>query len=173
MVPDELYLLDLRNGESTAQWLLVPVNGPTPGRRYGHSINYFKPYLVVFGGNTGNEPVRDVWCLNVDKSPFSWEKLNTGTETTTPDARVYHTSSICTTGMANGMIVVFGGRNAVPTALNDTWGLRRHRDGRWDWVKAPYKSNTEKPLARYQVKKFNSAQFYICWLNAFDYWRSK
>jgi len=34
--------------------------------------------------------------------------------------------------------------------LKDTWGLRRHRDGRWDWVKAPYKPNTEEPLARYQ-----------------------
>ena len=34
--------------------------------------------------------------------------------------------------------------------MKDTWGLRRHRDGRWDWIKAPYKSNSEEPLARYQ-----------------------
>ena len=34
-------------------WTIVPVVGPTPGRRYGLSLTYSKPYLVVFGGNTG------------------------------------------------------------------------------------------------------------------------
>ena len=37
------------------------------------------------------------------------------------------------------MIVIFGGRYGNQNnqlALNDTWGLRRHRDGPWDWVKA-------------------------------------
>jgi protein phosphatase len=36
------------------------------------------------------------------------------------------------------MLVVFGGRTTDQSALNDTWGLRKHRDGRLDWVKAPY-----------------------------------
>lgn len=54
------------------------------------------------------------------------------------------------TGSANGMMVVFGGRGPDANALNDTWGLRRHRDGRWDWVKAPYKNNNDAPLSRYQ-----------------------
>jgi protein phosphatase len=37
------------------------------------------------------------------------------------------------------MIVIFGGRAGDTAALNDTWGLRRHRNGLWDWVRAPYK----------------------------------
>jgi len=53
-------------------------------------------------------------------------------------------------GSATGMMVIFGGRTGDQGALKDTWGLRRHRDGRWDWIKAPYKSNGEEPLARYQ-----------------------
>ena len=53
--------------------MIVPVVGKTPGRRYGHSIVFSKPFLIVFGGNTGTEPVNDVWCLNVDKAPFSWQ----------------------------------------------------------------------------------------------------
>ena len=53
-------------------------------------------------------------------------------------------------GSATGMMVIFGGRTGDQGALKDTWGLRRHRDGRWDWIKAPYKSGTEEPLARYQ-----------------------
>ncbi len=26
----------------------------TPGQRYGHTMVFNKPYLVVFGGNSGN-----------------------------------------------------------------------------------------------------------------------
>lgn len=47
------------------------------------------------------------------------------------------------------MIIFFGGRGADNNSLNDTWGLRRHRDGNWDFVKAPYKSDKNLPIARY------------------------
>lgn len=53
LASDDLYLLDMRNGEEQAQWMIVPVVGSTPGRRYGHSIVFSKPHLLVFGGNTG------------------------------------------------------------------------------------------------------------------------
>jgi hypothetical protein len=53
-------LLDIRAGEEKSQWIMVPVVGTTPGRRYGHTLVFCKPYLLVFGGNTGNEPVNDV-----------------------------------------------------------------------------------------------------------------
>lgn len=72
LASDDLFLLDLRNGEHAAQWMIVPVVGQTPGRRYGHSIIFSKPFLLVFGGNTGTEPVNDTWVLNVDRAPFSW-----------------------------------------------------------------------------------------------------
>jgi hypothetical protein len=36
------------------------------------------------------------------------------------------------------MIVVYGGRGADGSALNDSWGLRRHTEGSWDWIRAPY-----------------------------------
>ena len=127
----------------------VPVVGRTPGRRYGHTIIFCKPYLLVFGGNTGTESVNDVWCLNVDKAPFTWDPLKiAGAEA--PCIRAYHSASLCTTGSASGMMVTFGGRTSDQSALKDTWGLRRHRDGRWDWVRAPYKVGSEEPLARYQ-----------------------
>lgn len=104
--------------------------------------------MLVFAGNTGTEPVNDIWCLNVDKAPFSWNKLEiTGEQ---PAVRAYHSAALCQTGAATGMMVIFGGRTQDQSALKDTYGLRRHRDGRWDWVKAPYKPSTEEPLARYQ-----------------------
>lgn len=33
--------------------------------------------------------------------------------------------------------------------MNDIWGLRKHRDGTWDWVTPP-KSTSYTPLNRYQ-----------------------
>ena len=148
LVPDDLYLLDLRSGEEHAQWIIVPVVGTTPGRRYGHSIVFSKPYLIVFGGNTGNESANDVWVLNVEKAPLFWTKLEC--EGDSPPVRVYHSAALCSTGTANGMMVVFGGRTGGQAALNDTWGLRRHRNGSWDWVRAPYKPNAEPSVGRYQ-----------------------
>lgn len=110
LASDDLVLLDLRSNDNTGNWTVVPVVGPTPGRRYGHSLTYTKPYLVVFGGNTGQEPVNDCWCLNVEKSPFSWVKIDCE-KGELPTARVYHSASLCTTGTAAGMVVVFGGRS--------------------------------------------------------------
>ena len=48
LASDDLYLLDMRNGEEMAQWMIVPVVGSTPGRRYGHTIIFSKPHLLVF-----------------------------------------------------------------------------------------------------------------------------
>lgn len=71
---------------------------------------FIKPYLLVYGGNTGTEPVNDVWCLNLEKAPYNWLKLETGNEV--PPVRVYHSSALCSTGSANGMMVIFGGRTS-------------------------------------------------------------
>jgi diadenosine tetraphosphatase ApaH/serine/threonine PP2A family protein phosphatase len=148
LASDDLYLLDLRQGEEQAQWIIVPVVGPTPGRRYGHVITFCMPYLLVFGGNTGSDAVNDVWFLSVEKAPFSWAKITSSSES--PAVRVYHSAAQCLSGSAAGMMVIFGGRTSDQSALNDTWGLRRHRDGSWDWIKAPYRPGSLIPVARYQ-----------------------
>lgn len=110
LADDNLYVFDVRNGEDHANWIIVPVIGTTPGRRYGHTMVLIKPYLIIYGGNTGTEPVNDVWSLNLDKSPYSWMKLECTAEA--PCVRVYHSAALCSTGSANGMMVIFGGRTA-------------------------------------------------------------
>ena len=70
LASDDLYLLDLRSGDGISfedkidvgVWMVVPVVGTTPGRRYGHTLVFTKPFLLVHGGNTGQEPVND--CCN-------------------------------------------------------------------------------------------------------------
>lgn len=48
-----------------------------------------------------------------------------------------------------GMMVIFGGRSSDSKSLNDIWGLRQHRNGKWDWVEGPSRSGYI-PDARYQ-----------------------
>lgn len=110
LASDDLYLLDLRSGEESATWMIVPVVGITPGRRYGHSAVFSKPHLLVFGGNTGSEAVNDVWCLNVERAPFSWARLDVNGDQ--PAVRVYHSAALCEQGSATGMMVIFGGRTS-------------------------------------------------------------
>jgi len=144
---DELYLLDIRNEESS-QWMSVPVMGTTPGRRYGHTMIFNKPLLIVFGGNNGQQAECDIWILDVERSPFQWQEVAVMGKRG-PLPRVYHSAEVCREGPAAGMMVVFGGRTAENKSLKDTWGLRQHRDGRWDWVEAPAKRGAP-PEPRFQ-----------------------
>lgn len=149
---DELYLLDVRNVEKDGQfsWMTVPTEGPTPGKRYGHSMVYNKPLLILFGGNNGQSALNDVWTLDVEKSPFAWTSVKVMMDPgKAPVARVYHSADLCSEGPAAGMTVVFGGRTSDNKSLKDAWGLRQHRDGRWDWVEAPAKKGPS-PEPRYQ-----------------------
>ena len=149
---DELFLLDLKAGDDKALWVPVEAKGPSPGPRYGHSLVFIKPHIVVFGGNSGNESLNDVWLMNLEKSPYSWFLVELRGRVERPPARVYHAAGVCNAGAANGMMVVFGGRGNDQKELNDSWGLRKHRDGSWDWIKAPYKDVDKiMPKGRYQV----------------------
>lgn len=147
---EDLFLFDMKKGEEYSNWLIVPTSGPNPGKRYGHSINFVKPNLVIFGGNSGDEMLNDVWILSIEITPFSWQKLDFKSEV--PSPRQYHSASECLSGNAAGMIIVFGGRTVEKSNENDLWGLRKHRDGKWEWVKAISKSKENiQPAGRHKV----------------------
>ena len=156
MASDELFLLDLKNGDNKAEWLMVQVQGPTPGKRYGHSLVYYKPFFILFGGNLNNEVANDVWIFNSEQQPLHWTKLDIKGEL--PQPRIYHSAAVCTYGGANGMMVVFGGRRKNGQNLNDMWGLRKHRNGVWDWMKAPYRGT---PQDRIQHTSLFCGNFFI------------
>ena len=157
LASDELFLLDLKNGDNKAEWLMVEVkNSPTPGKRYGHSLVYYKPFFILFGGNLNNEVANDVWIFNSEQQPLHWTKLDIKGEL--PQPRIYHSAVVCTYGGANGMMVVFGGRRKNGQNLNDMWGLRKHRNGVWDWMKAPYKGT---PQDRIQHTSLFCGNFFI------------
>lgn len=155
-------LFDLRVvDDARAVWTEVKVNGERPGPRYGHSLTFAKPNLIVFGGSNGSETMNDTWCLNIANSLFQWVKLDI--QGIIPSPRVYHSADLCQFGGANGMIIIFGGRNIKNQTLNEVWGLRRHRDGKWDWTRPPEKSDQHVQLDRYQHRSifYGSLMFNI------------
>ncbi|KAH7649518.1 serine threonine phosphatase alpha [Cryptosporidium bovis] len=128
----------------------VPIcGGRTPGRRYGHTMIYSKPNLIIFGGNDGQRTLNDVWFMNVEESPFVWTQVIFDKDDRVPCPRVYHSAALCTEGPASGMTVIHGGRASDSRCLRDTWGLRQHRDGRWDWIEAPCRKGGP-PAQRFQ-----------------------
>ena len=135
---------------------MVQVQGATPGKRYGHSLVYYKPFFILFGGNLNNEVANDVWIFNSEQQPLHWTKLDIKGEL--PQPRIYHSAAVCTYGGANGMMVVFGGRRKNGQNLNDMWGLRKHRNGVWDWMKAPYRGT---PQDRIQHTSLFCGNFFI------------
>ncbi|KAK1938511.1 putative kelch repeat domain containing/Serine/threonine protein phosphatase protein [Babesia divergens] len=144
----QLYLLDLRR-EKHLSWITVPTTGRSPGRRYGHTMVFCKPNLIVIGGNDGQQASNDVWFLNVEKSPFCWAEVAFPPSLKQPPKRVYHSADLCREGPAATMIVIFGGRSSDNKSLNDIWGLRQHRDSTWDWMEAPVRF-VAMPEPRYQ-----------------------
>lgn len=161
LASDELFILDLKNGDEESEWRILTTSGKTPGKRYGHTICYTKPNVIVFGGNTGSQPLNDVWTIQFEKMPFIWSKIEMVDTQIFPSPRVYHASGLCLKGTASGMMIVYGGRDANDTALSDSWGLRRHRDGRWDWLAAPYKIQEILPKSRFNHFLFFLGQFMI------------
>ncbi|CAD7933823.1 unnamed protein product [Amoebophrya sp. A25] len=147
LVPDELHVLDFKGGGNSA-WMPVPVTGGTPGKRYGHTMVFNKPLLIVCGGSVSNKIECDIWILDVEHSPFQWTEINVSGKNQ-PLPRVYHTAEVCREGPASGMMILFGGRTKDNRSLKDVWGLRQHRDRRWDWVEAPTKKGNA-PEARFQ-----------------------
>lgn len=127
--------------------------GQSPGSRYGLSLTHVKPNLVLFGGNNSQVPLNDVWILNLEQRPSIWKKVEV-TGALKPDPRAYHSAALFVQNRATSTIAIFGGRSQYKRAMKDTWGLRSHSDGRWDWVKAPYDKESEQPSSRYQHSLF-------------------
>jgi len=44
-------MLDLKDGIKDASWPKIIIQaGKSPGRRYGHSVVFNDPFLILFGG---------------------------------------------------------------------------------------------------------------------------
>ena len=159
---DDLWFLDIKNQEE-ANWMLVPIDGQTPGPRYGHSMVYIYPNLILFGGssnasqNQKNVITKDIWIFPTDNIPFKWIKLETEGNFIL-SARLYHSS--CVYQKFNGesdSLVLFGGRDSQNVSLKDLCILTKVRENGRDFYQWSYiqpnsnpKPNEVQPISRHQ-----------------------
>ena len=145
------------HASATANWMQVPIEGQTPGPRYGHSMVYIYPNLILFGGssnagqNKKNIIMKDVWIFPTDKTPFNWIRLDTeGNSILT--ARLYHTA--CTYQKLNGeneSLVLFGGRDSQNVSLKDLCLLTKQKDSNsFQWTFINPKNSEPAPISRHQ-----------------------
>ena len=146
---DDLWFLDIKNNEE-ANWMKVPIEGLTPGQRYGHTMVYIMPILILFGGSGKNDILNDIWLLSTDKTPFKWEKIiPTGTA---PVPRVYHTANLYKVAGNAEMMISFGGRAQDSASLNDIIGIKKGKNNDWEWVDFQKLNNNDYvPVQRHQV----------------------
>jgi diadenosine tetraphosphatase ApaH/serine/threonine PP2A family protein phosphatase len=144
LAEDEIWLLYLNEGkEGEGEWKKHPMNnGLSPGPRYGHSLNYIKPYFVLFGGNFNPSLSNDVWIVNINEKIGEWKKINFKNDVG-PSPRLYHTCLKCNYGKNKGVLLIFGGRDSNENPLNDIWSLSLNEDQSWSWNRAIIKSNNE------------------------------
>ena len=136
---DKLWILNLSE-KNEGLWSEVQTLGPTPGKRYGHSMAYMEPFFVLFGGNSNPELNNDVWIININNDISQWERIIFEKDNLIPCSRLYHTCDICNEGNLKGMMVIFGGRDSKETPLNDIWTLAKHGNGTWSWEKIELKN---------------------------------
>ena len=152
---DDLWFLDIKNQEEVS-WMQVPIEGATPGPRYGHSMIYIFPNLILFGGSSNSGPnrknviLKDVWLFPTDKTPFNWIKVETESSSLLT-ARLYHTC--CVYQKINGEgddLVLFGGRDAQNVSLKDLSLLEKQKDNFYKWKYISPKNNDPAPISRHQ-----------------------
>ena len=149
LAEDEIWLLYLNEGaEGEGEWKRYQVtNGQSPGPRYGHSLNFIKPFFVLFGGNFNPSLSNDVWIVNINETIGEWKKIIFQNDVG-PCPRLYHTSQICNHGKYLGKLIIFGGRDSNENPLNDIWVLELNKEGSWNWTRA-FVKNSDELFPRY------------------------
>jgi len=129
----------------------VPIEGVTPGLRYGHTMVYIMPILILFGGSGESEILNDIWIMSTDKTPFKWEKVNISS--TVPLARVYHSANLYKVAGNTEMMIIFGGRCRQNNSLCDVMGIKKDTNNNWEWTDFSNLGGNDsgkKPIGRHQ-----------------------
>ena len=122
---------------ATGVWSQLVPTGAIPQGRFQHTAIYDGPRhrMIVFGGSTTGPfdppapPLNDVWQLDLSVDPPAWSQLVPfGTP---PPARFGHSAIH---DLDNHRMIVFGGRDANLTSLNDVWSLSLDDPPTWTQI---------------------------------------
>eukprot|EP00921_Rhytidocystis_pertsovi_P014382 GHVQ01023321.1.p1 GENE.GHVQ01023321.1~~GHVQ01023321.1.p1 ORF type:complete len:403 (+),score=47.26 GHVQ01023321.1:375-1583(+) len=96
-----------RSSQLSVDWSVVSCAGIGPGSRYGHSMVYMDPYVIVFGGHDGKDRLNDLWLLSItggDQTRWGlvrhgcWQRVELcmlpGAGVVWPTRRVFHAAAV-------------------------------------------------------------------------------
>jgi hypothetical protein len=103
----------------TMVWTHLDPSGSLPVARSNHSAIYDPngDRMIVFGGNSGNTPLDDVWQLSLAGARPAWAPSDPPSTLESPSGRYYHSAIYDT---AYRRMVVFGGS---PDVSEPTWAF--------------------------------------------------
>uniref|UniRef100_A0A3B0N9A2 Galactose oxidase, central domain/Kelch motif containing protein, putative n=1 Tax=Theileria annulata TaxID=5874 RepID=A0A3B0N9A2_THEAN len=150
----ETHLHVLNLGSDNLTWSIFQTSGPSPPKRFGHSLAQVGNYVVLFGGCDGSNLLNDLWALNINYGTFlvpgkissnSWMKVPF--RGLTPPPRAFH--STCKTGISsNSPMIIYGGLGGQVSPRTRLYALHSIRDDSLVWsilpvyVKCPSESRT-------------------------------
>ena len=151
LVDNGVYLLSIDNKKCSSQKLKI--QSKQPSSRYGHTLTYLDPYLVLFGGSKGKVLSDGLWIMHMGRDSYMWDRLKINLPS--PSPRVYH-SAVNWQKHNQHFIFFFGGKTGKVKTSNELWVLRRDEQNSWDWFPLLEDQNETsiKPSRRAQHSMF-------------------
>ncbi|EAN31880.2 Galactose oxidase central domain protein [Theileria parva strain Muguga] len=157
LLDTHLHVLNLTTEPLT--WTIFQTSGPSPPKRFGHSMAQVGNYVVIFGGCNGSFLLNDLWALNVNCGTFlvpgkissnSWMEIPF--RGLTPSPRAFH--STCKTGISStAPMIIFGGLTKQISPRTRLYALHSVLDDYLTWsilpvyVRCPYEFRTFHSMA--------------------------
>ncbi|KOB61102.1 hypothetical protein PFHG_02881 [Plasmodium falciparum HB3] len=143
------------------KWVEIKIKGKKPSKRYGHSLDFLYPHLVLFGGNEeicdedNSFCKNDLWILNIKKckkgketknghtycySYFLWEEVNY--QYVNPFGRSFHSTAIWyDTKKKKNNLILYGGKMKNQNLCSRLF-LLQYNGYIWSWSILPVYVNT-------------------------------
>lgn len=136
---NDLYVLNI----ATFTFTKLKLEGRVPPARRGHSTVHYLNTLYLFGGFSNDQPVNDVWKIELGSAPLEGtvtcsEVLSLEKDTAHwPSERGYHTAHYAPPKSAledgvNAMMVVYGG-NSLTEVFDEVWFFDFYVE-KWQWL---------------------------------------
>ncbi|EUD66528.1 hypothetical protein C922_03162 [Plasmodium inui San Antonio 1] len=150
-----------RNGNASLKrvkrtWVHVQTVGRKPNSRYGHTLDFLYPHLVLFGGNehiSDDEETffckNDLWVLNIKKGKrkctkserkktlyFAWQEVEY--QSVNPLGRYFHATTVWY-DVKNKMnkLILYGGKMRKKTSVSNRLLALQNYGNKWRWSILP------------------------------------
>ncbi|CRG85406.1 conserved Plasmodium protein, unknown function [Plasmodium relictum] len=163
--------------EIKRKWIQIKIIGNKPNSRYGHTLDFLYPYLILFGGNEKICDVEnlhcknDLWVLNIEKCKkkkkkkkefiyFTWEEIEY--TSINPLGRYFHSTCIWyDKKKKKNNLILYGGKMRSKTNTSRLFLLQKNGNS-WIWSLLPvYVDCLNENRAYHSIVNINDYIFII------------